>query len=228
MTGVAIVLAMLLDLAAAAPSALSAEPLRGPFPSLEAACDTLRADMGDPAARCTTARNDECSTVAFARTGPFARIQQFRFANMCYVAWLVERGWYVGETSLAVGDRHRSNLDSVESDGARVVLRIANDYWWHDNAPIMTGWWDRRRGIMVCGLAGGKPVCSSELVIGWSPRWEEESGDRSPHQWRWLYDATLDGSALAVRNRVDAPDVPPSPFTLLPQRPRNGRYALPF
>jgi hypothetical protein len=225
---VALLLALVLDLVTGSPAALSSQPLRGPFASVDAACDGLRSDTGDPDAHCGTARNEECSNIAFARTGPFRQAQFFRFANMCYVALLAERGWYVGLTSLAVGDRHRSALEGVGSVGGRVVIRLANFHWWHDNEPVITGWWDRRRSVMVCGLAGETPVCTPELVIGWSPQWEAESDEAAPHRWRWLYDARLDGGALVVRGRVDAPSVPPSPFTVLPRQPRMGRWALPF
>jgi hypothetical protein len=227
MTEVAIVLALLLDLAAAAPSALTAEPLRGPFPSLEAACGALRGDVSDPDARCST-EGDECSALARAHTSRFGELRFFRFANMCYLAGRVDGAWYIGETSLGFTDRHESDIFSVVAAGNRVVVTTTNRYWWLDHANVEDGWYDLRRNVTVCGLVRGVPACTPELVIGWSPRWEDEGGERKPHRWRWRYDARLDGGALVVEPRIDDPRVPASPFTLLPHRPSTGRYPLPF
>jgi hypothetical protein len=220
-----------LDLAGAASAGVPTRALRGPFPSLSAACARLRGDYRPPMAarQCAFDASDPCGGLARARdVRPFGALQLLRLANECLVAVRVERGWFVGETSLGVGDRHDSGIAAIEPLGTRVVVRTINQYWWHEAAMPYEGWYDRREGLFVCGLVDGVPACTRELVVGWAPRWESEGGDAKPHAWRWRYAASVDGDALIVRRLADHPRVPGSRLApLAPPSPSPvGRHPL--
>ena len=220
-----------LDLTASS-APLPVHALRGPVASLAAVCTMLRHIDGEPPfapERCSFDRADACGGLPRAREGrPLRALQFVRLGNECFVAVRVERGWFVGDTSLGTSDRHASDVAAIERHGSHVVVRTINQYWWHEAAIPFAGWYDRREGLFVCGLLGGVPACSDEVVVAWAPRWQSEDGDEKPHAWRWRYQATVDDEALTIRRLIDNARAPSSRLRPLPppRAPTAGRTLL--